>query len=192
MNKILSKLKIKTTGVTSPVSTTATAISTNISGTVTAAVPSYVNVGSTGLSTVTTTGYATAGYATTYPVGTAAAGSVLTSMGGVTTWANPVSSAPAHPVVISNQGKEIVRLEKDGTIVWAEGIKIDEAAEAFAKTISIAAEMRAGITERIKADMRNRIFEEIINISKEKGSLSTDELTLMLEATKIMEKLKGL
>jgi len=51
--------------------------------------------------------------------------------------------------------------------------------------------MAAGISDRVKYDARDSVFTELINIAKEKGPLSADDLTYFLEASKIMEKLKG-
>ena len=86
---------------------------------------------------------------------------------------------------------EIVRLNKDGTITWANGINIDEAAESFGKAIALGAEMQSGITAGTKRRMRDSVFADLIDIAKEKGSLTADDLTYLLEASKIMEKLKG-
>ncbi len=102
------------------------------------------------------------------------------------------ASTPNPMVLSDNKSQEICRIEPDGKVIWANGIDVDEAAEAFSRSISIGTERKAGITERVKCEIRNAIFEEIIAIAKEKGSLTSDDLTLMLEATKIMEKLKGI
>ena len=86
---------------------------------------------------------------------------------------------------------EIVRLNRDGTITWANGIDVDEAAEAFARSISMGAELQSGVTQGVKHRMRDSVFTDLIEIAKEKGSLTADDLTYLLEASKIVEKLKG-
>ena len=86
---------------------------------------------------------------------------------------------------------EIVRLNKDGSVTWSDDIAVDSAAEAFAKTLTLGAELAAGITQSVKYQMRDSVFEDIINIAREKGSLTADDLTYLLEASKIVEKLKG-
>lgn len=91
----------------------------------------------------------------------------------------------------SNSSKEIVRLNADGSVVWNGEIDVDAAAEAFGRSITIGAEISAGITKRVKLKMRDSVFEDIISIAKEKGPLSAEELTYILEASKIVEKLKG-
>ncbi len=88
-------------------------------------------------------------------------------------------------------GSEIVRLNKDGTVTWAEDINVDEAAESFSKAISLGVEMQIGITQSVKLRMRDSVFEDLIEIAKEKGSLTADDLTYLLKASKIIEKLKG-
>ena len=86
---------------------------------------------------------------------------------------------------------EIVRLNKDGSVTWSDEIAVDAAAEAFAKTLTLGAELAAGITQSVKYQMRDSVFEDIISIAREKGSLTADDLTYLLEASKIVEKLKG-
>ena len=86
---------------------------------------------------------------------------------------------------------EIVRMNNDGTITWNNGINIDEAAEAFGSAISLGAEMQVGITRGVKHRMRDSVFADLIEIAREKGPLSADDLTYLLEASKIVEKLKG-
>lgn len=103
-------------------------------------------------------------------------------------------STPIKTNIVSfygTDGKEIVRINLDGSVTWADGIKIDEAAEAMSKTMSNAVELQAGITKAVKLRMRDSVFEDIIEIAKQKGSLTADDLTYLLEASKIVEKLKG-
>ena len=107
-----------------------------------------------------------------------------------------IFSAPPYsnnaPLSITGiNGSEIVRINKDGTVTWANGIQIDEAAEAFSKSLTYSAELKAGISKKVKLEMRDTVFEELIKIAKLKGSLSADDLTYLLEASKIIEKLKG-
>lgn len=92
---------------------------------------------------------------------------------------------------VGTSNNEIVRLNKDGSVSWSDEIAIDAAAEAFSKTLMLGAEMAAGITQSVKYRMRDSVFEDIINIAREKGSLTADDLTYLLEASKIVEKLKG-
>lgn len=87
---------------------------------------------------------------------------------------------------------EIVRLDSDGSVKWANNvIDIDAAAEAFANSLTLGAEHMAGITQSVKYKMRDSVFEDLINIAKEKGQLTAEDLTYLLEASKIVEKLKG-
>lgn len=103
------------------------------------------------------------------------------------------ASPPTYAIKYTNPttNKEIVRVTPEGKVVWADDIEIDEAAEAFSRALSVGAELKAGITERVKRDMRDSIFEDIIEIAKQKGSLNAEDLTYLLQAAKIMEKLKG-
>jgi hypothetical protein len=79
----------------------------------------------------------------------------------------------------------------DGSVTWSQEINIDEAAEAFSCTLRLGAELASGINKKVKAEMRDTVFEEIIELAKVKGTLTLDDLTFMYEASKIMEKLKG-
>ena len=100
-------------------------------------------------------------------------------------------TAPSNIITLSNNGQEIVRLNRDGSVTWANGIDVDAAAEAFGKSLTYSAELKAGITQGVKLRMRDSVFETLINIAKEKGPLSADDLTYLLESSKIIEKLKG-
>lgn len=101
------------------------------------------------------------------------------------------SSVVCNIITLSSNGKEIVRLNVDGSVTWNNEINVDKAAEAFGKSISIGGEMATGITKRVKLKMRDSVFEDLINIAKKKGSLTAEDLTYLLEASKIVEKLKG-
>lgn len=154
------------------------------------------SAGNAGL-TLTTSGYASS--TVTYP-SPGQAGNLSTANAN---WKSIISSSspsvmiPGFPykdpniMSLSSQGKEIVKLTHEGEVIWANDINVDEAAEAFSKSISLGAELCASVTKNVKSKIRDSVFEEIIEIAKTKGSLTVDELTLMLEASKIMEKLKG-
>lgn len=87
--------------------------------------------------------------------------------------------------------KEIVRIDKDGSVIWGDGIKVDDAAKSLELAMTIGAEMKSGITNSVKLKMRDKVFEELIDIAKQKGPLSADDLTYLLAASKIVEKLQG-
>lgn len=122
------------------------------------------------------------GYTTTYTMP-----SVYSSISaGTTYW-------PSTTIIslMDGQGKQIVKLNEDGTVTWAAGIQIDEAADAFGKSLNLSAERKVGITNRVKAQMRDSVFNDLIDIAKIKGSLSAEDLQYLLSASKIVEKLKG-
>jgi len=102
-----------------------------------------------------------------------------------------INYQPPYIIQFNNNGKEIVKLRNDGTVEWTNGIQIDEAAEAFARTLAMGAEMSAGITKKVKLEMRDSVFNDLIAIAKEKGSLTAEDLTFLLQGSKIVEKLKG-
>jgi len=98
---------------------------------------------------------------------------------------------PPHIITFSGNNGTIVTLNKDGTVTWAQDITVDEAAEAFGKSLSLGAEVAVGITAGVKCRMRDSVFNDLIQLAKEKGSLNAEELTYLLQASKIVEKLKG-
>jgi hypothetical protein len=179
-------------------------MTTNNAATSTVTVPAGTTV--TATTTVAGANVASTGW-TTYNMNTTAAAPVYTNItsaiggggaGNITI--NPISSvfsigasyAPTSSIItLSSSGKEIVRLNQDGTVTWANGIQVDEAAEAFGRSLTYSAELKAGITKRVKLEMRDSVFEDLIGIAKEKGSLTVDDLTYLLAASKIVEKLKG-
>ena len=115
-------------------------------------------------------------------------GSTYNSSYGTITAATPTHIASFH----NNQNKEIVRLNTDGTVTWADGATEDEAAQAFSRAMTMSGEMCAGITYGVKQRIRDAAFEELIDMAKTKGSLTADDLTYMLQAAKMMDKLKGI
>lgn len=131
----------------------------------------------------------TTGYTYTVPSTAMTGGSGYYSIGSGITFSMP----PKTNIVSFNgtDGKEIVRINLDGSVTWADGIKIDEAAEAMARTMTQSTELQAGITKAVKLRMRDSVFEDLIGIAKQKGSLTAEDLTYLLEASKIVEKLKG-
>lgn len=134
--------------------------------------------------------------ASTYTIPSAAgiSGSILTPGSGISsgTWAT-ASTPYVRPGAfsISDAGKEIVTLNKDGSVIWNEDIDIDKAAEAFSKSLVLGAELAAGITKTVKLKMRDSVFEDLIKIAEDKGSLTAEDLTYLLSASKIVEKLQG-
>lgn len=134
-------------------------------------------------------------------------GSYLTSTGYGTAWNTAAGTAYINPTtynvtftippvdILKLQtitGKDIVRVTQDGEVIWADPeMNENEAAQALTRSMQQSAELKAGITKTVKSKMRDTVFEEIINIAKQKGSLTADDLTYLLEASKIIEKLKG-
>jgi hypothetical protein len=101
------------------------------------------------------------------------------------------NNTPSGSCVFRHDGTEIVRIEKDGSVTWKSGIYIDEAAIALGKSLSLSAEISIGITNTVKQKMRDTVFEEMISLVKEKGTLDETDLTYLWQAAKIMDKLKG-
>lgn len=146
--------------------------------------------------TIPSVSYPTTGAVPAYTttIGTAVGGGgggVATGIGGFGGITFGPSPSPTSIITWSTGSKEIVRMNIDGTITWADGYQIDEAAEAFARAMSLGSEFAAGVTRRVKSDMRDSVFADIIEIAKEKGSLTAEDLTYLLRASKIVEKLKG-
>lgn len=149
--------------------------------------------------TVNTAGFGPIPYATGGPGGVhitgaqgAGTGNIMTNY---TTSAMNSISISQPPNVISIRGpnnKAIVTIENDGSVTWAGDINIDEAAEAFGRALSLSVEMRAGITSAIKSRIRDSVFEDLISIARDKGSLTAEDLTYLLRSSKIIENLKGI
>lgn len=150
-----------------------------------AAIPGPIFSGNTGL---VFTGQAHANVITGVAPMVGAGGNISIGAGGFGTFAY---TPPPNILSLQLQGKEIVKLNTDGSVVWANGINIDEAAEAFARSLSLSAELMSGITKTTKRKMRDSVFEDLIKIAEEKGSLTAEDLTYLLQASKIVEKLKG-
>lgn len=112
-----------------------------------------------------------------------------------TPWHGNITTASIcrDPIVLhGSNGFEVVRLTNNGSVVWAQGIDVDEAAKAFATSMCIGAELMTGITYSVKQRMRDAVFEELIDMANTKGILSVDDLTYLHQSAKIMDKLKGI
>lgn len=114
---------------------------------------------------------------------------ILTGNNSNTQWSSPQISNVV--TFHGSNNKEIVRLNKDGSVTWDNGINVDEAAEAFSRSMSLGGELAAGITYGVKQRMRDTVFEEIISIAREKGNISLEDLQYLHQAAKIVDKLKG-
>jgi len=86
---------------------------------------------------------------------------------------------------------EIVRLNNDGTVSWANGINVDAAAEAFSQSIILSTEMKANITQKVKEELKIDIIKELCAFIKENDINNKDELIYYLESAIIMDTLKG-
>jgi hypothetical protein len=121
------------------------------------------------------------------------ASQVQTNGYGISSWATVYAGVSTHIVSFHGTGnKEIVRINNDGSVTWAADVDVDAAAAAFSSALTIGVEQKSAITSRVKSDIRDSIFESIIDLARQKGSLSADDLRYMLEASKIMEKLKSI
>ena len=121
-------------------------------------------------------------------------GTSITTSNYVTNTMNSITMLQP-PNVISIKGlnnKDIVTIENDGTVTWAGDIDVDEAAEAFGRVLSLSTEMRSGITSGVKSRIRDSVFEDLISIAQDKGSLTAEDLTYLLRSSKIIENLKGI
>ena len=147
--------------------------------TINTAIPASTTISSGLWSGITASGYNNSNYTYTYN------NNLQT---GNITFHTPKSSLLS---ISDTNNKELVRMDNDGTVIWGSTMNIDEAAEAFGKTLTLGAEISAGITKRVKLEMRDSVFNDLIDIAKEKGSLTADDLSYLLKASKIVEKLKG-
>lgn len=106
-----------------------------------------------------------------------------------------ITRGPNSDIVISfldNNGNSVVSLYVDGTVKWAKGEEnLTEAQRSFASMLTLTLEQKALVTQGMKLKTRDQVFEEVIRMARERGPLSADDLTFMLESSKIIEKLKG-
>lgn len=127
---------------------------------------------------------------TTGPLGSAYPPSNSTGMLNNYWYSNNFIQTTSEVIVKNNIGEELVRINDDGTVEWKNGIKIDEAAESFSKSLTLGMELVSGINYKTKQAIRDIVFSELIGIAKEKGTLDATELTYMLQTAKIMDKLR--
>jgi hypothetical protein len=150
--------------------------------------PHYVSGTATTGTVNMTSGYTTTGPTTmtvNYPW------SSMTTAGGYAGGATAASIPTALITLYKKDGSKLLEVTPMGEVVWDGEMDLNEGAEAFSKIVNLGVEVKAGLTQKVKCNIRDAIFNEIIEIAKIKGSLTVEELTLILESTKIMEKLKG-
>jgi hypothetical protein len=104
-----------------------------------------------------------------------------------------VSSTEDAPFLIrDNYGVELVRVGKDGNVVWAINVIDDEASRLLVSAIEKTPEMLANINYIIKQKIRDTVFKEISEMAEIKGSLTTEDLLIIQQAAKITDKLRGI
>lgn len=87
----------------------------------------------------------------------------------------------------------LLTVEKNGTVRWHDDIlDTDAAAEAFKRSVELGVELKAGISNAVKLRMRDSVFEDLINLAKERGPLTAEDLTYFMEASKIVERLANI
>ena len=84
-----------------------------------------------------------------------------------------------------SSGKPIVTLENDGSVTWHDTNKFGEAEKMFSDMIVVSAENAAKITERVKSEIFDQVFEEIYQVFMNKESI------IAYESSKIFRKLRG-
>lgn len=114
----------------------------------------------------------------------------LTSTGSIRSSTGYIQQHGTCVSIHAHNGSEIVRIDNTGIVTWDNNINIDAAAEAFGQAIKMGAEFSAGLTAVKQIEIRNNLFEEIIQVAKEEGPLDADKLAFMLRSCKIMDKLK--
>jgi len=96
-------------------------------------------------------------------------------------------------VIIDSNNKDVVTLNDDGSVTWNNpDADKNEVSKAFADVLMLSSEQKANINRRVKEMMRDVMFQEMISLAEEKGTLTATELTYLWKSAKIMDKLKGI
>lgn len=93
--------------------------------------------------------------------------------------------------IYSQSGKKLMSMSTDGSVEWDDSVEKTEAVNTLGTLLQLSAEQKSGISQAVRHRMRDVFFAELISIAKENGPLSSDDLTKMLEASKIVERMKG-
>jgi hypothetical protein len=94
--------------------------------------------------------------------------------------------------IYNKDGSTLLTVDYDGKVTWHDGIQIDEAAEAFSQVIWLSAEQSSRVTSAVKRKIRDTIFEELLEIAKEHGTLTPEDVEYTYKCCKIMDKLNGI
>lgn len=111
---------------------------------------------------------------------------------GKSTTSPMVTLTPNDAIIeIFQDGDSIVRLERDGTVRWANKPDPDSAAAALGEALRSSVPIIAGI----EASGRHIIEEDLISflmvIAEREGPLSTDNLKTAFEHIRAMKRLRG-
>lgn len=94
--------------------------------------------------------------------------------------------------IYNKDGFTLLTVDYDGKVTWHDGIQIDEAVEAFSQVIWLSAEQTSRVTSAVKRKIRDKIFEELLEIAKEHGTLTAEDVEYTYKCCKIMDKLNGI
>lgn len=106
-----------------------------------------------------------------------------------------INTPQSNIITIQGGTKEIVRITNKGEVEWPNGCDdatIDEASKALASSLRLGTEIAAGVRANVKQKIRDAVFEEVIDIAKQKGALTAEDLTYLWQSAKIVDKLKGI
>jgi hypothetical protein len=113
-----------------------------------------------------------------------------------TSWTNtsyPVSmNTSGNTIITIHSATDVmVKVMSDGRIEWNQNYTVDDAARQFSQMLQMSTELACGITTKVKCEIRDSIFEEIIYICDKRGTITADDLRFMHESCKIVDKLKA-
>jgi len=91
--------------------------------------------------------------------------------------------------MFNSNNEEVVRLREDGIVIWKHGINIDDATRAFSIALRQGAVVCSGVGAIARTEIRSEIYANLINLAKEKGSLTIDDLTFDRDSCILVEKL---
>lgn len=103
-----------------------------------------------------------------------------------------VTFSPTDAIIeIYDNGKTVVKLNRDGSVEWPGEIVPDEAAAAFGEAIRSSLPLIAGLEDAAKHIIEGNIISDLMDLADKDGPLSAEDLKMAFEHHCVMKRLKN-
>lgn len=102
-----------------------------------------------------------------------------------------ITFSPTDAIIeIYDNGKTIVKLNRDGSVEWSGKITPDKAAIAFGEAIRASLPLIVGLEDAAKHIIEGDIVSDLMDLADKDGPLTAEDLKAAFERHCIMKRLK--